>query len=554
MSRGIFFSLALTACLPALLLPGGCGPAEQVAPSVEITAPPILPDEDCDPLPGIPRRGGTIIFALSEDVKPGRAPVPHNVSERLVFRNLYETLVQVTCQGQLRPALAESWESSQGYRIWVFTLKKGLRFWDGSELTAEDVKRCWIERQASSRLGGLHSPLTWLNARAASVRVLDPSRLVFTLPEPQADFPLLLAHAALAVAVRRPGWGWPVGTGACRLEPTAGHPAPDLVCLPNERRSDAPVWDRLVFRVLPGRDPRDLLGSDCDVLLVRDRSVLSYFESTAGVTVTPLPWDRLYLILCPPDGDPLERLRWYTGWDRSELARDVVAAAARNATDPFFLSPTERLCPQMTGPVESLDWPSFTWEEATATLDRDLILHPAGDEDARRLAERIAVLAGRPRGPAPDRPGRGPLSRPWPPADAEAPQAVAVPPADFPGAVQSERAGAYLLPLARNYPSACLQLASLLGLAEWIQNVGLDTDLPDTRFPGSARAGTPTDDFDLAEVTRAARRLQVSGVAVPIVVTRPHLVTKGRLVGLELAFDGTPLLARSGWARAGSMP
>ncbi len=539
--------LLVSVLVTALLWSAGCGTVQQSTPSAVITAPPAYPDENCHPLPGVPRNGGTIIFALTDSVLPGHAPVPHNVSERVVFRNLYDTLVQVDCEGQLLPGLAESWDSLQSDQIWVFTLRRGAQFWDGTPVEASHVKESWIRAQDCPRTLGEHSPLIWLDARAESVQVMDSHRLAVHLPEPQADFPLLVAHAALAVATWRPGWRWPVGTGPFRIEPWADAPVPDLICLPNEKRRDAAELDRLIFRILPDHDPRDILGQECDVLMVRNNSALDYFQNAPSVTVSAMPWDRMYLLLCPPDGREHDRQRWYTGWRRDELARDVVDAQALPANEPFFLEPTERLCPQLTGPIASVDWPEFSRESVSTTLDQDLILHPAGDDDARRLAERLAVLAAEPRRPAPDRPGRGPLQPPYPPAGGEIPQALAVPDNQFPGAIQAVRAGAFILPVDRCYASACLQLSALLSLTEWIQRIALDSSFSSSHYAPSARLYEPSDDFDLPEVVQASNRLAASGVVLPLVITRAHLVTHGRLAGIRFAYDGTVLLDRAGW-------
>lgn len=533
----------------------GCVQSSRPEPRTEIVVPSLMLAEECDPLPGPGKPGGTIIFALTDSVNPGHAPVPHNVSERIVFRNLYETLVEVDCAGRLSPALAASWESFENYRTWVFTLRADTRAWDGAVLTAADVKRSWITAQSCPAAVDGHSPLIWLNARAASVKVLDDRRLAITLPEAQADFPLMLAHAALAVAVPRSGRAWPVGTGPCRLDPDARQSGSDLVCKPHRHHPRKPTWERLVFRVLPGEDPRDVLGGQADLVLARDRAALNYFSRTPRVEVTALPWDRLYLLLCPPGGTVQERQRWYTGWNRRELARDVVGAVSQPADESFFFQPTEQLCPQLTGPVEALNWPSLDTEGRTTTLDRDVIVYPEGDEDARRLAERIAALAGRVRRPGLDRPGRGAMTPPQPPAGGEVPQAIALSRLAFGGGLQSQRAGAYVLTVERSYPSACLQIASLLGMAEWIQQAAHAETVTSSVYPPGARLAAPSVDFSLPEVIQATRRLRVTGVAVPLVITRAALVASGRLAGVRLAYDGTPLLAQAGWVSGdGSVP
>jgi len=561
-TRRIIAWVAWAVGLLLLALAGACMHGTLPEPHTDVTAPSQLPDEDCAAFAGLPVRGGALVIALADSVQPAHAPVPHNPSERLVFRNLYETLVVVDCTGQPQPGLAVSWSSSPDYQTWIFTLRDGVRFWDGSRLGASEVKTSWIGAQGCPITEGGHSPVIWLNPRADSVRALDARHLAITLPEAQADLPLLLAHPALAVAVSRPGWTWPVGTGPCRPEATAGIGL-DLVCFPNPDHRNPPLWERITFRSRPGADPRDLLGTAADALLVRDRGLLHYFEGSPGVTVTPLPWDRLYLLLCPleeegQDGErdrDRERERWYTGWQRDDLARDVVEAVAIPVTEPYFQAPTEQLCPQMTGPVEALQWPPFSWEGQTASLDQDLILYPERDLDAQRLAERIAALAARPIPPGLNLAGRGPLTPPDVPQFGAAPQALGISALDFPGAVQSARAGAYIHPLERCYATACLQFAALLGSADWLQRAALDLRGVSTNYPPGARLAQPRVDFELPEMTQAAQRLKLHGVVVPLVATRAFLVCKGSLAGVQLLYDGSPLLGGAGWAAgSGSAP
>src|SRR5688572_25020374 len=89
-------------------------PAETPTPPVAVEPPrpvpaPALPRPDisssgCDLLaqPGEP----VATVGLGERVDPSHAPRPSNDSERLLFRQLYETLVRVDCNGEPGPGLA----------------------------------------------------------------------------------------------------------------------------------------------------------------------------------------------------------------------------------------------------------------------------------------------------------------------------------------------------------------------------------------------------------------------------------------------------------------
>src|SRR5260370_18209733 len=65
-----------------------------------------------------------------------------------VLSNMYEALAGLDSEMHIVPILAESW-SEDADRTWVFSLLHGVRFHDGAELTASEVKRA-LERSSRS--------------------------------------------------------------------------------------------------------------------------------------------------------------------------------------------------------------------------------------------------------------------------------------------------------------------------------------------------------------------------------------------------------------------
>src|SRR5262245_66285088 len=55
------------------------------------------------------------------------------------LKHIFDTLVWSGDRLQLEPCLAESW-SQPDPTTWEFKLRRGVKFHDGSEMTAEDVK------------------------------------------------------------------------------------------------------------------------------------------------------------------------------------------------------------------------------------------------------------------------------------------------------------------------------------------------------------------------------------------------------------------------------
>lgn len=68
-----------------------------------------------------------------------------------MLQQIYEGLVAWGEDNTPKPCLAEKWEIQDGGRTYVFTLKKGVKFHNGREVTAEDFKWTW-ERNCSGAL------------------------------------------------------------------------------------------------------------------------------------------------------------------------------------------------------------------------------------------------------------------------------------------------------------------------------------------------------------------------------------------------------------------
>src|SRR2546426_2341990 len=98
-------------------------------------------DTACTIAAGRAAERDTVTVALTEPVDPAHAPVPRNDAERLVFAQLYETLIRLDCAGRVLPGLAKAWEGREDR--WVLTLRDDARFWDGAPVTARDVVASW---------------------------------------------------------------------------------------------------------------------------------------------------------------------------------------------------------------------------------------------------------------------------------------------------------------------------------------------------------------------------------------------------------------------------
>lgn len=495
-----------------------------------------------------PRSRTAFTIAVPGQVVPGHAPLPRSEAERHLFGNIYETLTRIDCHGQVEPGLATSWQAYDDGRTWVFQLRPDARFWDGTPLGAVHVIEAWRRAEDLSRQLAEPSPFLRFDPRGSSLEVLGARELALHLHAASDHLPLLLAHPALAVTGPAGPDGWLVGSGPLRPQETGDQTRLDLVPVPGHPR--APAWERLHLRFGDLEDPQGLFGPGADALLTRRDEDVRHFSLRRDARLDPLPWDLTYYLITPTEetgADDEDRRRWTSGWDQIELAREVAGQTAGPA-EFFALEPLLAPCPVLPPAVPVLPWPSLAGRTITASRDVDLVVWPANDPGAGRLAQHLADLAARPLRPGPERPGRGPLTPPAPLQAGVAPEAIEVPADELAAHIQAARVGAVVLPWPHRWALPCDELASLLSLADWLVEAGL-TQGPDVRtVPPGARAARPSEDFEPPQALAIARRLERSKAVQPLLRSRAFLVRSPGLAGFSCDHDGTLRLWSGGWS------
>lgn len=126
-----------------------------------------------------------------------------------VLSNVYEGLVTFDSEMALAPALAVHW-SAPDDETWVFELRKGVTFHDGTPFTAEQVKP-WLDRIRGDATSDLRGHL----ANVSQVEALSPTRLAVRTHRRD----LLLLNRLAYVLIARPTHGAPgmAGTGPYRI-------------------------------------------------------------------------------------------------------------------------------------------------------------------------------------------------------------------------------------------------------------------------------------------------------------------------------------------------
>ncbi|HZA57246.1 MAG TPA: ABC transporter substrate-binding protein, partial [Candidatus Udaeobacter sp.] len=87
-----------------------------------------------------PKRGGTITLAISKELALMNPLINTSSTEARIRELMFEPLLARDSTGAIQPRLAESWEVSKDGKLYTFRLRKGVKFHNGKELTAEDIK------------------------------------------------------------------------------------------------------------------------------------------------------------------------------------------------------------------------------------------------------------------------------------------------------------------------------------------------------------------------------------------------------------------------------
>jgi len=129
-----------------------------------------------------------VVQAATEPPGLDLTATPASATAGVVLYNVQECLVKVDAHGKLVPWLAERWHTADN-RHYTFFLKRGVRFHNGRELRAADVKFV-IERAMNPET---KHPYPQYYANIGDIIVKDDYTITFSLKAPAANFLLNLA-------------------------------------------------------------------------------------------------------------------------------------------------------------------------------------------------------------------------------------------------------------------------------------------------------------------------------------------------------------------------
>jgi peptide/nickel transport system substrate-binding protein len=275
----------VAACAPA---PTPSAPATPAPPAKEtvvvketvmVAGTPQVVEKVVTPTPVPPKVQDTFIFgAQGEPVCLDPAIITDGISGR-VTNQIFEGLVKFDKDTtNVVPSLAEKWTTSDDGKTWTFTLRKGVKFHDGTDFNADAVVKNWdywrntknpthdaqikagqTFEYYEAQFGGFDD-----NSIITKVEAVDPTTVRFTLKEPQGPF--LNNLAMFVFTFWSPTALEKAGTKSCQ-NPVGTGPYKFVEWKPNEQvsltafadywdKANAPKMKNVVIRNIPNNSAR----------------------------------------------------------------------------------------------------------------------------------------------------------------------------------------------------------------------------------------------------------------------------------------------------------
>ncbi len=241
--------------------------------------------------PAVAAPEGQLTWAVHTTLVPSWFD-PAEMIQQTPFMVLYAThdaLVKPMPGQPTAPALAESWTISRDGLLYEFVLRKGVKFHDGSPVTAEDVKFSF------ERYRGVYAKT--LKEHVAAIETPDPARVRIRLKHPWPDF--MTFYGA-----RTTGAGWivpkkylekvgedgykkaPIGAGPYKF--VSFTPGVELVLEAFDQYwRKTPSVKRLVFRVVPDHATRvaALKRGDVDIAYLISGELAEEVRRSPGLAI-----------------------------------------------------------------------------------------------------------------------------------------------------------------------------------------------------------------------------------------------------------------------------
>jgi peptide/nickel transport system substrate-binding protein len=240
-----------------------------------------------------------------------------------IAEHIFDKLVQMDADSRMIPGVATSWKAIDA-TTWEFKLRRGVKFHDGGELTAEDVK---FTLDRVPNVPNSPGPFTAYTKQITGIEIVDPYTIRFKTAAPHPLMPndmstiyIVSRKAASGASTEDFNTGKAaIGSGRYRLLRYVSGDRIELARNDNYWGEKSP-WQNVTFKIIKNEPARvaALLSGDVDAIEQPPTADLARIKSDPKFTVTSKISHRViyfnfdHLQRSSPfvtgkDGKPLER-------------------------------------------------------------------------------------------------------------------------------------------------------------------------------------------------------------------------------------------------------
>lgn len=249
-------------------------------------------------LPSSQSGAGTVVWGSLWEPSSLNPIVAPDVVTKWILENIFDGLVAINDKMEIVPELAESWDVSPDGKTYTFRLRKGVKWHDGQDFSAADVKFTY------DSIIDPKQPKTIAKSDYALVdriEVVDPLTVRFVLKSANSSF---LSKLAVGVAPKHLLDGQdlataafnrkPVGTGPFKVEEWVAGQNVTLAANTGYFRG-RPKLDKLIWKIIPdssvltvqmlnGEVDGGQVNNPKDVVKFKEKPGLAIYESVGANT------------------------------------------------------------------------------------------------------------------------------------------------------------------------------------------------------------------------------------------------------------------------------
>jgi len=251
----------------------------------------------------------SVVIAISQDPKTFDLLKAQSMLEGEIGFNIYDNLLFFEEDGTIKPFLAESYDISADGLTYTFKLRKGVKFHNGEEMKASDVKFTIEYGKDCPNSSEFCSLVT-------SMQIVDDYTLKLTVQYPTANFLLQLCcdqfpiYSEKAVKSVTTYGQNPIGTGAYKFVSHDAGTKLEFEAFQDYFLGAAPI-KRLIYKVLP--DPFTagvaLETGDVDLIWVSTAATIATLKQNKDIVVKADPSIRVNFVAMNNETRPFNDVR-----------------------------------------------------------------------------------------------------------------------------------------------------------------------------------------------------------------------------------------------------